>query len=241
MNYANAVAYALCFSFLLRLNTRPRFAVIPSILVSMRQRPLQTLPRVKCKFHTGGQVISSPAIVDDTAYVGSTDHNLYAIDLETGMQKWKFEKVRSRITSSPFGWKKGYFGTYDEAFYALEATKGQLIWKFQTAGERRFAGKHLHGAQPVAETMPDPFDFYLSSPALWNGAVYFGSGDGNIYALDMASGKVRWKFQTGDVVHSLCLQFPMAHYLSGVGIVIFMRLMLNTDKEKWRFKNWRGP
>jgi len=29
-----------------------------------------------------------------------------------------------------------------------------------------------------------------------------GSGDGNIYALDAVSGSLKWKFQTGDVVHA---------------------------------------
>ncbi len=50
--------------------------------------------------------------------------------------------------------------------------------------------------------MPDPFDFYLSSPTLANGNVYFGSGDGNVYALDAVTGSLKWKFQTGDVVHA---------------------------------------
>ena len=45
--------------------------------------------------------------------------------------------------------------------------------------------------------MPDPFDLYLSSPAVWKGVVYFGSGDGNVYALDAVSGAERWKFHTG--------------------------------------------
>jgi FOG: WD40-like repeat len=35
-----------------------------------------------------------------------------------------------------------------------------------------------------------------------DGAVYFGSGDGNLYALDAATGDLRWKFKTGDVVHA---------------------------------------
>ena len=52
------------------------------------------------------------------------------------------------------------------------------------AGERRFAGKHLHGFLPAGETMPDPFDVFLSSPAVSNGTVYIGSGDGNVYALN---------------------------------------------------------
>jgi len=32
--------------------------------------------------------------------------------------------------------------------------------------------------------MPDPFDFYLFSPVVWDGAVYFGGTGGSVYALD---------------------------------------------------------
>ena len=35
-----------------------------------------------------------------------------------------------------------------------------------------------------------------------DGTVYFGSGDGNVYAVDAASGVLQWKFATGDVVHA---------------------------------------
>ena len=136
------------------------------------------------------------------AFFGSTDGNLYAVDLESGTQKWKlFTGVR--VTSSP-AVENGvvYFGSYSGRFYAVDAASGKLKWKFQTEGEKRFEARHLHGSEPAAETMPDPFDFYLSSPALWGGAVYFGSGDGNVYALDVATGTLKWKFKTGDVVHA---------------------------------------
>src|SRR2546430_264880 len=149
---------------------------------------------VKRQFHTQGQILSSPAIAGDKLYFGSSDHSLYALDLATGALKWKF-KSAGRITSSP-ALSAGvvYFGSFDGNFYALDAATGQLKWKFQTGGERRFAAKHLHGAEPAADTMPDPFDFYLSSPVVWNSGVYFGSGDTNVYALDAASGKERWSF-----------------------------------------------
>src|SRR6185503_7433448 len=74
--------------------------------------------------------------------------------------------------------------------------------KFATGGEHRFTAKHLHGIEPAADTMPDPFDFYLSSPAVWNGTIYFGSSDRNLYAVDAATGALKWKYQTGDVVHA---------------------------------------
>jgi len=87
-------------------------------------------------------------------------------------------------------------------FYALNAQTGALKWKFATEGERRFEPKGLHGLQPKNQTIADPFDVFLSSPVVANGAVYFGSVDGNLYALDSATGDLRWKFKTGDVVHA---------------------------------------
>ena len=60
---------------------------------------IATLGGVKWKFKTGGQVISSPTVSDGTVYVGSADHNLYAIDAVSGAQKWKF-KTASRVSSA---------------------------------------------------------------------------------------------------------------------------------------------
>jgi outer membrane protein assembly factor BamB len=36
-----------------------------------------------------------------------------------------------------------------------------------------------------------------SSPAVVNGVVYIGSGDGNVYALDAKSGVKLWNYTTG--------------------------------------------
>src|ERR1700748_2215573 len=58
------------------------------------------LKSIKWSFHTHGEVISSPAVVNGVVYVGSDDGNLYAIDQQTGSQKWKFQ-TGARITSSP--------------------------------------------------------------------------------------------------------------------------------------------
>ena len=34
----------------------------------------------------------------------------------------------------------------------------------------------------------------LSSPAVADGSIFFGSNDHNLYALDATTGKLRWKF-----------------------------------------------
>jgi len=198
------------------------------------------LSAVKWKFRTGGRVISSPVVAGGTLYVGSNDSNLYAIDAESGTEKWRF-KTGSRVTSSP-AVAKGtvYFGSWDGNFYAVDSASGQQKWKFKTGGERRFAATHLHGAVPTGESQPDPFDFYLSSPAVVQDMVFFGSGDGYVYALDAASGNLKWKFQTGDVVHSSPAVGGGIVYV-GSWDTYFYAIDAVTGAQKWRFKTGDDP
>ncbi len=198
------------------------------------------LKGVKWTFHTRGEVVSSPAIVDGVIYVGSNDGNLYAIDQQTGAKRWAFT-TGARVASSP-AVDRGlvYFGSYDGNFYAVDTATGKLRWKFRNAGERRYAATHLHGSLPIGETMPDPFDVYLSSPAVSNGVVYVGSGDGNVYSLDAIAGTLKWKFKTGDVVHASPAIVDGKLYI-GSWDSYFYALDSATGKEIWRFKTGEDP
>ena len=192
-------------------------------------------PGIKWVFHTTGRVISSPAVASGVVYFGSTDGTVYAVDASTGRQRWAFVTA-ARVASSP-AVSDGlvYIESYDDTLYALDATSGKPVWKFATAGERRFSGRYLHGHLPRGETMPDPFDLYLSSPAVWRGTVYLGSGDGNIYALDAKSGRRRWTFRTGNVVHA-SPAIANGTLFIGSWDSWFYALDAMTGKEKWRFK-----
>ena len=191
--------------------------------------------KIKWQFHTGGQIFSSPVVALDAVYFGSNDHYVYALDFATGAEKWKF-KTGGRVPSTP-AVANGlvYFLSYDSHFYALEAATGALKWKFATGGERRFAAKHIHGIEPAAETMPDPFDFFLSSPLVAGGLVYFASSDSNVYALDAATGAAKWKFKTADVVHSSPAIADGTIFIGSWDTYLYA-LDAATGKEKWRFK-----
>ena len=193
------------------------------------------LTGVKWTFKAAGRLIASPTVDGSTVYIGSTAGILYAVDRDAGTQKWRFN-AKSRIASTAaVAGGLVYFSAYDGNLYAIDAASGQLKWKFATEGERRFAGTHLHGSQPVKEVMPDPFDCYLSSPVVWNGSVYFGSGDGNVYAVDAGSGALKWKFKTGDVVHASPAIADSKVYI-GSWDSNFYALDAATGKEVWRFK-----
>ena len=195
---------------------------------------------VKWKFKTGGAVIASPVVAGARVYVGSSDHFLYALDASTGAVAWKLE-TGSRIASSPavVGGVVYVLG-YDSTLYAVAAGKGSVKWKFKTGGERRYTATHLHGFEPAAEAMPDPFDVFLSSPAVVNGAVYFGSSDGNVYALDAATGTQRWKFHTGDVVHA-SPAIADGKVFVGSWDSYFYALDAATGALVWKFKTGEDP
>jgi eukaryotic-like serine/threonine-protein kinase len=200
-----------------------------------QQPGVPLLHGLKWKFKTDGAVISTPAVADGAAYVGSNDHYFYAINLTDGTQRWKF-KTGGRVASSPAVYEGSvFFGSYDGSIYSLDARTGTQRWKFASQGEHRFTAKHIHGAEPAAESMPDPFDFYLSSPAIDHGMVYIGSGDGNVYALDAASGALRWKFHTGNVVHASPAVANDTVYI-GSWDSYFYALNAKTGLERWRFK-----
>ena len=195
---------------------------------------------VKWKFKAGGAIVSSPAVSGGTVFFGSSDHDVYAVDEHSGTLRWKFA-THGRVTASPaLAGGTLYIGSYDGNFYALDAASGRQLWKFATGGERRFSGRHIHGAEPAAELMPDPFDVFLSSPAVLGNTVYFGSGDGNVYALATDSGALRWKFHTGNVVHASPALADGMLYV-GSWDSYFYALDAGSGQERWRFKTGEDP
>jgi eukaryotic-like serine/threonine-protein kinase len=190
---------------------------------------------VKWAFKTNGWVLSSPALAGGLVYFGSDDTNLYALDVTTGAEKWKFSTGGPVRSSPAVVAGTVYFGSYDGTFYAVDAASGKLRWKFETAGEKQFEAKGLHGYYPRAQTVADPWDFFLSSPAVNEALVYFGSGDGNLYALDAETGQLKWKFATQGVVHSSPAVAGGVVYF-GSWDSYFYALDAATGQEKWKFK-----
>jgi outer membrane protein assembly factor BamB len=193
------------------------------------------LGQVAWKYKTGAKILSSPLVHGDRVYIGSADHSLYALNRSSGELKWKFE-TRGAVNSSPAILDGTVFvGSLDGRLYAIDAQTGKEKWHFSTAGERRFTAPGIHGANPRTEMMADPFDVFLSSPAISNGTIYFGSGDNNVYALNAADGKEKWRFKTGDVVHASPAVSNGTVYVGSWDRNMYA-LDANTGREIWRFQ-----
>jgi outer membrane protein assembly factor BamB len=135
----------------------------------------------KWRYETGGAIFSSPAIgADGTIYVGSDDGFLHAVAPD-GERRWRFE-IGAPVRSSPGIGPDGtvHVGAQDGRIHAIDGADGTSVWVFSTDGP--VSG---HPAIDDAGTTDDRSD----------DTVYFGSEDGNLYALG-SDGRLRWRFET---------------------------------------------
>ncbi|WSA45394.1 serine/threonine-protein kinase [Streptomyces sp. NBC_01803] len=161
-------------------------------------------------FATGDAVVSSPAVVNGTVYVGSLDGSLYALNAGNGERRWAFA-TEERVLSSPVVADGVVFvGSLDGRLYALDAESGERRWEFRTD------------------------DAVLSSPAVDGGTVYVGSGDGGLYAVDARNGERRWRFATGDVVDSSPAVVGGIVYVGSLDGVLYA-VDGETGERRWEF------
>ncbi|PJJ09605.1 outer membrane protein assembly factor BamB [Flavobacterium sp. 1] len=194
---------------------------------------------LKWVFKTNGKIFSSPIVHDGIVYIGSEDGNLYAIHEKTGKIFWKF-KTGGAVHSSPAIFNNMvYIGSFDGYYYAIDSKNGHLKWKFKTGGEKWFGEISFLGLKPVDQYMDDLWDFFLSSPVInpdkQNPSVFFGSSDGNVYALNANTGELKWKFETKGSIHCSPVLYKNTLYIGSWDANLYA-LDIETGKEHWKFE-----
>jgi outer membrane protein assembly factor BamB len=197
------------------------------------------LGNLKWAFKTNGKIFSSPIVQEGIVYIGSEDGYLYAIEEQTGKTHWKF-KTGGAVHSSPAIFKNTvYIGSFDGYYYAINTKTGHLKWKFKTGGEHWSGEVSFLGMKPVDMYMDDLWDFFLSSPVAnpdeKNPSVFFGSSDGNVYALNANTGQLKWKFETKGSIHCSPVLYENTVYIGGWDANLYA-IDIETGKERWRFE-----
>jgi outer membrane protein assembly factor BamB len=173
-------------------------------------------------------------------FIGDYGGQFHAIDQASGKEKWSFKSRMPIASTAAVAAGSVYFVSSAGALAALDSVSGKPRWVFTTEYERRFEARNLHGLQSAAQTIPDAWDVYISSPAVADGRVYFGSGDGNVYAIDASSGVMLWKFATQDVVHASPAVAGGTVYI-GSWDGNFYDIDAETGQQKWQFKGGQDP
>ena len=198
------------------------------------------LKGVKWRFKSNGPIVGSPVAFDKAIYTTSLDSHVYAVDQATGKEIWKFKSAMPIASSPAIAAGKLYFVSSTGALAALDLATGKPKWVFVADYERRFEARNLHGYSPKQQTIPDAWDIYTSSPAAAGDKVYFGAGDGGIYAVNANTGLLQWKFQTDNVVHGSPAVVGGVVYVGGYDSRLYA-LDAESGTLKWMFQAGVDP
>ncbi len=147
----------------------------------------------------------------NTLYI-ATAKGLYALDAESGAQRWVYP------TELPLGHSPtiqdgiAYVGGFDHKLHAIDAFSGQGLWTFEAGAgfetnplvveDKVYAGNRdgifyaIYTEGPQAGQLAWQYPTQgpiLFSAAYKDGIVYFASQDSHAYALDAQTGTLVWK------------------------------------------------
>lgn len=168
-------------------------------------------PTRKWAVNLDGAIQSSPLRTENALYVSCLDGKLYALDVSRGKRRWTLATRGPLLASPVLAGDTLYIGSADHFFYAVD-TAGRQRWKYDT-GSPVFAtaavargvvcvgtsGKILGlDAQSGRLKWSQPAGSFFQSRAATDGeSFYLGGWDNTLYAVDAATGTLRWTLRMG--------------------------------------------
>jgi outer membrane protein assembly factor BamB/subtilisin family serine protease len=168
-------------------------------------------------------VFASPVLAGNAAFIGSDGGRLLALDAATGTEKWRFT-TGSNLRGAPAVADGVVFtgGGQDGGLYALDAATGQVRWTLDTpdrstiytapavvdgvvyaatgpTSDREDTVFAVDAATGEALWATDVGSAVFAGPAVGDGLVVVGNaGSGELVALDVATGDVKWTYGRDD-------------------------------------------
>jgi outer membrane protein assembly factor BamB len=145
----------------------------------------------------------TPAIANDTVYIGAYDGALSALDLETGKYRWRTE-LGDAIGASPTYYNGSLYVAVEHAapsgsVVAVDAATGDVQWR---------------------DTRPTDHPHSTVALDREHGRLLFGSNDGYCYAWSFPDLERAWKYDTGgDVKAPIAIADGLAIVPSWAGTV----------------------
>jgi outer membrane protein assembly factor BamB len=191
----------------------------------------------------GGSFNASDIVVTITAgdtilvslppFIGSDDHNFYAVDSSSASVKWVFPAGGPTDSGPTVLNGIVYFAGGDGNLYALDAGTCAVDWQFNLNGVVSLAAPQLSngvvyiGSRTdslyavdavtgnfIWSAKTDGFTLEESSATVNNGVVYVGAESGSLFAFDATTGAQLWKSLVSASVYDQPFVFNNAIYVT---------------------------
>lgn len=125
-------------------------------------------------------------------FAGGDDGVVRAVSVLSGLERWHY-RTGGRVRARPALLVSSLYVHSDDGWlYRLDAQRGTLRWKVRLEPDSV--------VRVPIEQSGSRYDFYGSGVAAWGGALYVGTHDGRVLALDPDDGHVLWSAATGGPV-----------------------------------------
>lgn len=127
-------------------------------------------------FFPKGEVQFNPTSINVTVYISSRDYNLYAIDYEKGVCRWNRE--------FPAGWPTSVSYTPErDSIIILSTSDPKHLYAINRATEKTYWQVNLKSQA-------------FGKCAFSENMCYIGTLNGKLFAVDIATGEIKWTFIT---------------------------------------------
>lgn len=174
-----------------------------------------------------GSVSSAPLVLGTTLFVGTNDGTLVCLDAQTGVEKWRYQS-RGPIQQTPVPTSELIvFSNEADEVIAVDSISGKFKWRYKgetpeeytlrghagvaADGELIYTGfsngtlaalRRDTGSIAWSTSLKGEADRFMdvdATPIILDGTLYASSSSGGVYALDKATGLVKWRVPFWDI------------------------------------------
>ena len=133
---------------------------------------------LKWKFSGEFGFVAEPLIIGDSVIIAGLDHKLIALNIENGDLLWETELKGSLIAPPAYDAASGslFVGSLGKELLSIDSKTGKRNWSFGDNGE---------------------ITAVYATPILVEDGLIFTDESGKVFALDQATGAVRWTLDAG--------------------------------------------
>ncbi|HNW50955.1 MAG TPA: PQQ-binding-like beta-propeller repeat protein [Prolixibacteraceae bacterium] len=127
---------------------------------------------------------ASPIVSNGIIYYGNEYGTLFGVKATDGSEKFSYQtEIKAPIRTKPaIANDVIFFGDHEGYVFAVNIPDGKLVWSMRTN----------HGEKPYAQ-----FGGIFGDMVVDNGRLYFGIRNSLFQVLDIATGKIIWKYESG--------------------------------------------